>query len=202
MKVIADVTSKLAGKDQSGPVSDSPKSTVEEQAEKAALVSNVEQLTPATQEQMDTSEVIPVEEQDTEDANQPLPSVPLPEEKDVSKDSAIGEEDTNQSATSCASGPSKISPLTEEDKRTIKDMFAVEIETGEELHIKTVRNKMCTRIVLRKLVHSKNKVKQVQNHVNYLIQKKPALAPKQLPAKRDEWDIDADVSVKSGFQRL
>ena len=75
-------------------------------------------------------------------------------------------------------------------------MFAVEIQTGEELHIKTVRNKMCTRIVLRKLVHSKNKVKQVQNHVNYLIQKKPALAPKQLPAKRDEWDIDADVSVK------
>ena len=198
MKVIADVTSKLARKDQSGPVSDSPKSTVEEQAEKAAPVSNTEQLTPATQEQMDTSEANPVEEQDTEDENQPLPSVPLPKEKDVSKDSAIGEEDTNQSATSGASGPSKISPLTQEEKRAIKDMFAVEIETGEELHIKTVRNKMCTRIVLRKLVNSKNKVKQVQNHVNYLIQKKPALAPKQLPAKRDEWDIDADVSEKSG----
>ena len=114
---------------------------------------------------MDTSEANPVEEQDTEDENQPLPSVPLPEEKDVSKDCAIGEEDTNQSATSCAAGPSKISPLTQEEKRAIKDMFAVEIETGEELHFKTVGNKMSTHIVLRKLVNSKNKVKQVQNHV-------------------------------------
>ena len=82
---------------------------------KSSTVSNIEQLTPATQEQMDTSEVIPVEEQDTEDPNQPLPSVPLPEEKDVSKDSDIGEDDTNQSALSFASGPSKISPLKVEE---------------------------------------------------------------------------------------
>lgn len=75
-------------------------------------------------------------------------------------------------------------------------MIAVEIETAEELHIKTIRNKMCTRIVLRKLVHRKAKVKQVQNHFNYLIPKKLALAPNQLPVKRYEWDIDADVSVK------
>lgn len=78
MNVIADVTSKVAGKDQSEPVSDSLKSIVGEQAEKAAPVSNIEQLTTATQQQMDTSEVIPVEEQDTEDPNQQLPSVPLP----------------------------------------------------------------------------------------------------------------------------
>lgn len=90
------------------------------------------------------------------------------------------------------------SVLSHKEKLAIKEMFAVEIETGEELHIKTVRNKMCTHISLRKLVHSKSKVKQVQNHINYLIQKKPALAPKQLAAKRGEWDIDADVSVKSG----
>ena len=54
------------------------------------------------------------------------------------------------------------------------------------------------RIVLRKLLHSKNKVKQVQNHINYLIKKRPALAPEQLPARSDAWDIDEEVSLKSG----
>ena len=79
MKVIAAVTSKLARKDHSTPstssLSESPKSSEQNQAEKAGPVSTSEQLTPATQEEKDASE------QHTEDTNQPLTSMPLQEKK-------------------------------------------------------------------------------------------------------------------------
>lgn len=59
---------------------------------------------------------------------------------------------------------------------------------------------MCTRVVLRKLIYSKNKIKQVQNHLNYLIENMPTVDPKKLPAKASVWQPDEEVPLFKKFK--
>lgn len=101
--------------------------------------------------------------------------------------------------TQPSSSPSQ--GLTDREKDTIKEVFKDDIEAGVKVQMKMVRNKMCTRTILRKLIYSKAKVKKVVNMINYLIETRPRTKPEDLPAKKPEvtdWLCDDSVSLKSG----
>lgn len=63
--------------------------------------------------------------------------------------------------------------------------------------MKPVHNKMCTTVLLRKLIYNKDKVKKVLNFVNYLFDTRPVKEPNDLPVDECLYEED-DVSVKSG----
>ena len=74
-----------------------------------------------------------------QDTSQPLTLAPSQDKDETKEDIALGEQHAEESVPSTfASGLVKTTPLTKEEKNNMKDMFAVEIENGEHLHMKTV----------------------------------------------------------------
>ena len=69
--------------------------------------------------------------------------------------------------------PEKLSPLEERHKIAIKELFHEEIEKRQSPELKVVRNRMCTRTVLRRFALNKRRVKQVQNYLSYVIKSEP-----------------------------
>ena len=109
--------------------------------------------------------------------------------------------------TTITQTPGKPSPLTPRKKDQIDQLFSKEIEQGATQQLKSVRNKMCTTIVLRRLITSKSKVKQVTNYVNYLVAGRPSQDVKDLPEDKvqvDQWleGLDADSSVRPGSRQF
>ena len=70
--------------------------------------------------------------------------------------------------------PGKVTPLTGDEKESIREIFKTEIAQGQKQEYKKVRNKMCTTTTLRTLIFKPSKVKQVVNHVNYLVSIRPS----------------------------
>lgn len=102
-------------------------------------------------------------------------------------------------------------------------MFAAEITVGTKVSKATAQNRCCTTAVLSVLGTSMNKVKQVVNHVNYLIESRPGNPPKKLEepstskvhgwldsfddpstrssGKRQEWDEDDSKAIEKAFKK-
>lgn len=103
-------------------------------------------------------------------------------------------------------------------------MFSKEIQAGIKVSLETVQNKCCTTPVLAILASSKKKVKQVVNHVNYLIQGSERSPPTkdQEPStskvhawlehyddpstrssgKRQEWDTVESTTLEKAFKNF
>lgn len=94
--------------------------------------------------------------------------------------------------------------LTDKQKEAIARLFHTEIERGQKITLEKAQSKCCTTAVLSVLTTSKKRVKQVVNHVNYLIDKRPNPTLKDLPAEKpakvDTWldDFDDPSSRSSG----
>lgn len=94
--------------------------------------------------------------------------------------------------------------LTDKQKEAIARLFHTEIERGQKITLEKAQSKCCTTAVLSVLTTSKKRVKQVVNHVNYLIDKRPNPTlkdlPAETPAKVDTWldDFDDPSSRSSG----
>ena len=63
--------------------------------------------------------------------------------------------------------------LTDKQKEAIKKVFNREITAGTKVSKGTVQNRCCTTPVLAVLASLLKKVKQVVNHVNYIIDSSP-----------------------------
>ena len=92
---------------------------------------------------------------------------------------------------------SSLQQLIDRQKEAVREVFKNDIEAGLKLQLKHVRNKMCTKVILRSLIINKAKVKQVLNLVNYLIEKRPCVKPEDLLVVED-WEVEDDESLKSG----
>ncbi|KAJ7315092.1 hypothetical protein OS493_038863 [Desmophyllum pertusum] len=93
--------------------------------------------------------------------------------------------------------PTPPKALGEKQKEAIKRVFKEEILNGKKTTIEEAQRKCCTTAVLSTLTFSKNRVKQVVNHVNYLVATRPTVSPQDLPvakAKVDQWAYDPDVT--------
>ena len=71
--------------------------------------------------------------------------------------------------------------LTDKQKEAILKKFEPEITAGTKVSIATAQNRCCTTAIFSVLSTSMKKVKKVVNHVNYLIDNRPKIPPKQLP---------------------
>ena len=85
-------------------------------------------------------------------------------------------------------------------------MFNREITAGTKVSKATAQNRCCTTPVLAVLAFSMKKVKQVVNHVNYIIESSPKSPPTKLPKpttfKVHGWlDELADRSTRSSGKR-
>ena len=97
--------------------------------------------------------------------------------------------------------------LTDRQKEAATKLFAEKIKKGVKLQLAQARSKMCTCTHLRMLALRKEQSKQLINHINYLIDKRPVASSEALPAiskKRQiiEFDNyqsdDGSSTMKSG----
>ena len=72
--------------------------------------------------------------------------------------------------------------LTDRQKEAATKLFAEKIKKGVKLQLAQARSKMCTCTHLRMLALRKEQSKQLINHINYLIDKRPVASPEALPA--------------------
>ena len=70
--------------------------------------------------------------------------------------------------------------LTDKQKAAIPKVFSKEITAGRKVSTETAQNRCCTSAVLATLASSRKRVKQVVNHVNYIIESNP-----RSPATKD-----------------
>lgn len=113
--------------------------------------------------------------------------------------------------------------LTDKQKEAIKKVFNREITAGTKVSKATVQNRCCTTPVLAVLASSLKKVKQVVNHVNYIIDSSPKSLPTELPkpttskvhgwldefddrstrssGKRQEWDEADTTALEKTFKK-
>lgn len=165
-------------------------------------------------------------------------TVAPPEEHDDDEDSEDHNEKTEpveatemSAAFSCSVSllssvvvpPTPSRGLTEKQKAPILRVFHAEITVGTKVSKATAQNRCCTTAVLAVLGTSMNKVKQVVNHVNYLIESRPRNPPKKLEepstskvhgwpdsfddpstrssGKRQEWDEDDSKAIEKAFKK-
>lgn len=109
--------------------------------------------------------------------------------------------------SSVAQPPTPSKPLSEKQKEAILKVFATEIKTGQKVNLEIVQKKCCTTSILSSLSFSKSRVKQVVNHINYIISKEPVKVPRDVPqpstSKVDSWldEFDDPSTRSSGRQK-
>ena len=109
--------------------------------------------------------------------------------------------------SSVAKPPTPSKPLSEKQKEAILKVFATEIKTGQKVNLEIVQKKCCTTSILSSLSFSKSRVKQVVNHINYIISKEPVTVPHDVPqpstSKVDSWldEFDDPSTRSSGRQK-
>lgn len=100
-------------------------------------------------------------------------------------------------------------PLTEKEKEAIHKVFHNEIKKCVKMEIGKIRNKMCTNKTLRNLVSYARRVKQVSNHLNYIIDSRPTINTQDDPVEKqkpDKWlegisdDENTSTLQSSSFQ--
>ena len=102
--------------------------------------------------------------------------------------------------------PTPAKPLTDKQKETIQKVFESEIKKGQKVVMEQVQSKCRTTAILSSLAFSKNRVKQVVNHINYLISKESTAVPHDLAepstSKVHSWLDDFDnPSTRSSGRR-
>ncbi|KAJ7386110.1 hypothetical protein OS493_012454 [Desmophyllum pertusum] len=97
--------------------------------------------------------------------------------------------------------PTPPKALSEKQKEAIKQVFKEEISNGKKTTIEEAQRKCCTTSVLGALSFSKSRVKQIVNHVNYLVgPPRPTVSPQDLPVATgpvDRWALDLATSSSS-----
>ncbi|KAJ7375854.1 hypothetical protein OS493_038384 [Desmophyllum pertusum] len=97
--------------------------------------------------------------------------------------------------------PTAPKALSEKQKEAIKQVFKEEISNGKKTTIEEAQRKCCTTSVLGALSFSKSRVKQIVNHVNYLVgPPRPTVSPQDLPVATgpvDRWALDLATSSGS-----
>ena len=117
--------------------------------------------------------------------------------------------------------PTPSRDLSEKQKTAILRVFDKEITAGTKVTQELMQKRCCTTAVLSLLATSVSKVKQVVNHVNYLIDSRPRSPPKKVEestskvhrwledfddpstrssGRRQEWDQDDSVAIKKAFK--
>jgi len=114
--------------------------------------------------------------------------------------------------------------LTEDQKKAIMRVFQKEITAGTKVSKALVQKRCCTTAVLSILASSINRVKQVVNHVNYIIEKQTKTPPLESEeqtspskvsdwlhsyddpstrssGKRQEWDSSDTKAIERAFQK-